>query len=172
MTSEEQRFSGVRLRDCAEARICDCLTRGYDKGGIMSDYSKPLPPFTEETRKFWEGCKAEKLLIQRCRQCGVYQFYPRTICHHCLSGEVEWVESTGRGTVHTFTFVNRPYFESFDPDVPYAIAVIELEEGVRMLSNIIDCAPGEVSIGAKVKVVFDHVTPEITLPKFRLVKGR
>jgi len=137
----------------------------------MKKYLKPLPLFIEETRNYWEGCKAEKLLVQKCRACGTYQTYPRLVCHKCLSGDLEWVESTGRGTIYSFSVVYRPYLEEFDADVPYAVAIIDLEEGVRMMANVIDCTPDEIRIGMKVEVVFDHVTPEISLPKFKLVRA-
>ena len=88
------------------------------------------------------------------------------MCHRCLSKDLEWWKSTGRGTVYSYTIIHQVANESFASDVPYVYAIIELDEGVRMLSNIVNVEPQSVSVGMKVKVVFDDVTAEISIPKF------
>lgn len=140
--------------------------------GVQSAPIRPLPEPTPETSYYWESAREGRLVIQQCRSCSERQFYPRTLCHKCGSTDLEWIESAGRGTVYTFTVTHRPAGPAFEPLVPYVCAVIELEEGVRMLSNIIDCDPKEVRIGQEVTVDFLKVTDEISLPVFRLAEGR
>ena len=133
----------------------------------MTEYNKPLPYIHEETRPFWEGAKKHELLLQKCRGCGKFYFYPRSICPHCLSDNTEWIKVSGRGKIYSFTVSHREGSPAFKPDVPYNIAIIELEEDVHMLSNIVECRNEDISIDMPVEVVFDDVTPEVTLPKFR-----
>ncbi len=133
----------------------------------MQQYNKPLPFVYDETRPFWEGTKRHELLIQRCNDCGQFRFYPRTSCIFCLSDNTEWVKVSGKGRVYSFTIAERPARPAFADDVPYNVAIVELEEGVRMTTNIIDCENGDIKVDMPVEVVFDDVTPEITLPKFR-----
>ena len=136
----------------------------------MTSYSKPLPIMHDEvTRKYWEGCRNGKLLLQKCQDCGTYQTFPRNLCYKCHLQKLNWVDSSGRGTVYSFSIVYRPPMEEFAPDVPYVVAIVELEEGVRMMTNIVGCAPDDVTIGMKVQVVFARVTAEVALPKFRPV---
>src|SRR5205814_4069294 len=97
-------------------------------------------------------------------------FYPRSICPACMSDRIAWIESTGRGTVYSYTIVHRAPAQ-FAEDVPYVVALIDLAEGVRMMSNVVGSPPAAVHIGAPVEVVFDDVTPEVTLPKFRLIEN-
>ncbi len=133
----------------------------------MPDYKKPLPYVHEETRPFWEGTKRHELHLQKCRDCGKFRFYPRSICPYCLSYNTEWTKVSGKGTIYSFTVSHREAAPAFRLDVPYNIAIIELEEGVRMMSNIVECRNEDLSIDMPVEVVFDDVTAEITLPKFR-----
>jgi len=133
----------------------------------MPDYKKPLPYVYEETRPFWEGAKRHELLIQRCRECGKFVFFPRTLCPYCLSDNMEWVKASGRGKVYSFTISYRTPVPSFREDVPYNVAIIELEEGVHMMSNIVQCKNEDIRVDMPVEVVFDDVTEEITLPKFK-----
>ena len=130
---------------------------------------RPLPEITEETRSFWEGCRNRELLLQTCRGCGQFIFYPRSICPHCFSPDIEWVKASGQGKVYSYTVSFRPATPAFMEELPYVIAVIELEEGVRMMSNIVDCDFEDVRIGMPVEVTFTEITPEITLPRFRPV---
>ena len=130
-------------------------------------WKKPLPTVVGETAPFWQACREGRLLIQRCRDCGSPQFYPRGVCSHCLSGRVEWVQASGKGTVWSFTvtYVNRA--PGFRDETPYVLALVELEEGVKMFTNIVDCPPEEVRIGMPVEVTFVRATDEISLPYFR-----
>lgn len=130
-------------------------------------YSKPLPRLTTTNRPFWEAAKGHKLSVQRCRDCSIYIFFPRPFCPNCYSANLEWVEVSGRGKVYSFTIVRRPTVRGFDQDAPYVYAVVELEEGPRLVTNIVGCPVEAVRVGLPVEAVFEDVTPEVTLVKFR-----
>ena len=139
----------------------------------MSDttYSGPIPKPTPETANFWQAAKQGVLLIQHCRDCGRNYFYPRPLCPNCLSRAVEWIEASGRGVLHTFVINHRPA-RGFPAKGPYVIGIVELAEGPRMMSNIVgvDPDPKKLRCDMPVEVVFEQITEEITLPKFRLVE--
>lgn len=128
---------------------------------------KPLPAVTLETAPYWEGCKQHELRIQKCVACANYQFYPRIYCCKCFSDRVEWVKASGRAKVATFTIVRRPVSPAFADDVPYVVALVTLDEGPTMMTNIVGCPPEKVEIGMPVAVTFEDWTPEISIPKFR-----
>ena len=130
-------------------------------------YTKPLPRIDEESRGFWEACARHEIYLQRCRGCGATRFYPRVLCPVCLSSATDWVRASGKGTVYTFTVTHQNQAPGFREEVPYVLAVVELAEGVRMMTNIVGCPPEDVRIGMPVEVVFEDVTPEVALPKFR-----
>ena len=132
----------------------------------MSQYNKPLPEITPESEKFWEGCREHKLLIQKCRQCGALRHYPRVMCPKCSSWEVEWVEVSGKGKVYSWAITYQPFHPGFANDIPYASVIVELDEGVRLMTNITNVKLEELYIGMPVEVVFEDVTNEISLPKF------
>lgn len=133
----------------------------------MAGYLKPIPKVDEVSKTFWQGCQRQELLLQKCRDCSRFQFYPRPICINCMSRNLEWVRSSGRGTVHSFTIVHQNVTPGFVQEVPYVFAIIELAEGVRLSTNIVGCAPADVYIGMPVMVVFESISPEINLPKFQ-----
>ena len=130
-------------------------------------YAKPLPRIDEESKGFWEACQRHELYLQRCRACDAVRYYLRALCPRCLSDRIEWARASGRGTVYTFTVTHQNQAPGFRDSLPYVLAYVELDEGVRLLTNIVGCAPDEVRIGMPVEVVFDDVTPEVTLAKFR-----
>ena len=132
----------------------------------MSGYTKPLPKPSPESRPFGEGCREGRLLAQRCSGCGRLRFPPKAICPHCLSREATWEQMSGRGTVFTFTVFRRLYHPGFAGELPYAVALVELDEGPRILSNIVNADPEAVHCGMRVRVRFERATDEITLPKF------
>lgn len=136
----------------------------------MSNHEgKFFPRPTPETAPFWQGCHDHKLLLQRCTACGKHQFYPRLICAHCMSEQLEWIEASGRGKVETYTIVTRAVSEAYAADAPYVIALIELDEGPTMMSNVIGCDVGKIKSGMAVEVIFEDWSEEITVPKFRPV---
>jgi uncharacterized OB-fold protein len=130
---------------------------------------KFIPRPKPETAAWWDGCRHHELLIQSCTRCGHRQFYPRIICTACMSDSLEWTRSSGRGQLITFTICRRAVSEAYADDVPYVIALVRLEEGPTMMSNIIECDPGSVVSGMPVEVVFEKRTEEITIPQFRPV---
>ncbi|MGH7906463.1 MAG: Zn-ribbon domain-containing OB-fold protein [Candidatus Binataceae bacterium] len=132
-----------------------------------NQYLKPLPVIDEENRPWWEALKRHELYLQRCRDCGAMRYYPRALCPECLSARTDWVKSPGRGKIYTFTVTYQNSAPGFRESLPYVLAYVELDEGLKMLSNIIDCRPEQVTIGMRVTAVFDDITPEITLVKFR-----
>ena len=135
----------------------------------MSQHAnKFLPSPRPGTVAFWEGCKRHQLLLQKCTQCETQQFYPRMICSTCSARSLDWVESSGNGTVLTWTIVRHPVSEAYADDVPYVIALIKLQEGPTMMSQIIDCDPESVQSGMRVEVSFQDWTDEISMPVFRL----
>ncbi len=128
---------------------------------------KNLPRPTPETATYWEGCRHGKLMIQRCGSCGHHQFYPRLMCTECMHTPVEWVQASGRGKVRSFTIVRHAISDAYAADVPYVVALIRLDEGPTLMSNIIDGDPERVRIGMPVETVFEVWSEDLTVPKFR-----
>ena len=135
----------------------------------MSDYAKPLPSANPDGQPFWASCKAHAMALQRCLGCGRFRFPPRTICPGCHSADSEWRPIAGRGRVYVSLVMSRPPNPAWEGDVPYNVSQIELEEGVRLWSNVIGCDPHAVTIGDDVRIVYDDVTDQVALPKFRRV---
>lgn len=130
-------------------------------------YSKPLPVVTEENRPFWEGCRQGKLLLQYCDQCQQHQFYPRLYCMHCGSTNVRWVSASGRGVIYSYTVIHQNKSPEFVQDTPYNVAVVQLAEGPRLMSTIVETDLAELRIDLPVTVVFDAVSEAIHLPRFK-----
>ena len=137
----------------------------------MGEYTKPVPDVTALMRPFWEAARQQRLLIQRCLNCGTHRFPAREICSRCLSREAEWVAASGKGRVFSYATMHQAYHPGFAADIPYAVVMVKLVEGPRIVSSLVDCPPGRIRIGTPVEVCFEQVTPDITLPKFRLVPG-
>ncbi len=137
----------------------------------MSEYNKPLPGMDGLTKAFYSFCKDEALHFQQCTDCGSFRHVPREMCAQCNSFEWDWVKSSGRGTIYSWVVINRALHPAFyDPDpeaVPMAPVIVEMEEGVRLLSNMMDCAPEQLKMDMPVEVAYEAVTDEITLPRFR-----
>ena len=133
---------------------------------MTTGYKKPLPHIHQETKAYWDGARNGELFIRRCRSCLAYHFYPRDFCPSCFSFEVEWVKTGGDGVIYSFTVCHRPA-PGFEQDAPYNLALVQLEEGVRMMSNIVECANEDLRIGMPVEVTLDRVTEGVTLPKFK-----
>jgi uncharacterized OB-fold protein len=130
---------------------------------------RPLPQPTDATRPYWEGAAQGRLMVQHCAACDRHQFYPRLFCTVCLSDAMQWVESKGQGTVYSYTVNHRGPTPFFKPRTPYVVAMIDLDEGVRMMANILDCDPKAVKIGARVRVKFEPVSDTLALPQFTLI---
>ena len=131
-------------------------------------YRKPIPVPTPETQFFWDKCKEHELWLQRCQACQHIFFYPRMHCPQCLSDEVPGFRASGKGTLWTY-MINHRAVPGFEDDAPYAIAVVQLEEGPRMMSNIvgIENTPENLVLDMPLEVVFEDATEEISIPKFR-----
>jgi uncharacterized OB-fold protein len=133
----------------------------------MAAVDKPLPQITPEMAPFWEAARRHQLVVQRCRGCGAHRFPARDLCSRCLSREAEWVQVSGRGKVFSYAVMHQVYHPGFADEVPYAVVQVELEEGGRILTNVVGCSPPELAVDLPVEVVFEDRTPEVTLPKFR-----
>jgi len=133
----------------------------------MTPAARPLPQVTPEMAPFWEAARRHELVVQRCRGCGELSFPARDLCSRCLSREADWVPVSGRGSIFSFVVMHQVYHPGFADQVPYAVVVVQLEEGARILSNLLDCPVQDVRVDMPVEVVFEELTPEVTLPKFR-----
>ncbi len=132
----------------------------------MSEYLKPLPRPSAESKPYWDAAREHRLVVQKCNTCGEFWFPPSQRCAHCLSDDHAWTAVKGTGKVFSFVTYQRLYHKGWDGEVPYVVAVIELDEGPRMLSAVVGIPPEKVACDMAVKVVFDDVTPDATLPKF------
>ena len=133
----------------------------------MSAYTKPLPRLDDANAPFWEAAKAHELKLQKCDGCGTLRFPATRYCASCGSAESSWETVSGRGTVSSWCRFHQVYFEGFGNDVPYTVIVVELEEGPRLFSNLVDGPSDDIENGLPVEVFFDDVTPEVTLVKFK-----
>lgn len=135
----------------------------------MTERSFPEPD--ADSRPFWDGVAEAVLRIQRCLQCRRHVFYPRAVCPYCM-GSLEWVDAAGTGTIHSYTVVHRAPAEEYLAEVPYAVVLVDLEEGVRMMSRLVDCDPSEVRVGAAVEVQFRELGGGPRLHVFRLIRSK
>ena len=127
----------------------------------------PLPQPDEHAQPFWDFLREGKLRLQRCSECATLRHPPRPMCPHCGSLESDWAIASGRGSVYTFAISHQAVHPALRDRVPHAVVLIELEEGVRLTSNMVDCPPDEIAIGMPVEVVFHAVNDTVTLPLFR-----
>jgi len=126
----------------------------------------PVPEVTSETAEFWAATAEETLLLPRCEHCDTVIWYPRAFCPACASFDVTWFPASGRGTVYSFTIVRRPA-PPYDRSGPFVVAYVELEEGPRVLTNVVECEPDEVEMGMPVEVVFHDTGEGRALYRFR-----
>jgi len=125
------------------------------------------PRISKLGRPHWEAARRGRLSIQHCRDCGKYIHYPSSLCENCLSENLEWQEVSGRGTVESFSTVHRAFSPEFAADVPYTVALVRLEEGILLLTWLAEVAPEEAAFGMRVEVVFEEISDEISLHRFR-----
>lgn len=133
-------------------------------------FKKPMPSPDGDSMALWEGLKEGKLLLQKCTDCGDVQYYRQEMCCNCLSDNVGSFESTGRGTIHSYSVVHRAPGPAFKADVPYAVLLVELEEGPRMISSLVGSDPNEIDMDMKVELVTEKIDDDISLPRFKLVE--
>ena len=128
---------------------------------------RPAPVLDSDSEEFWKATTEGRFLVQRCQDCDRFQYYPRARCARCL-GPVECVEASGKGAVYSFTVIHQNFSRAFKHLIPYVVALIDLEEGPRLMTNVVGCEPGDVTIGAPVQVRFESVSDEASIPLFEL----
>lgn len=133
----------------------------------MARFDLPTPD--EETAPFWAAVNDDRLLVKRCNACGEHHFYPRPFCPHCWSTDVDWAEASGRATLYTWSVVHDNDLPPFRERLPYVAALVNLEEGPRMMTNVVDCPFEALEADMALEVVFDVVSddPLVKLPRFR-----
>ena len=131
--------------------------------------TRPVPAITPEMAPFWDAAHRHELVAQRCVDCGAFRFPAREVCSRCLSRRVEWRRVSGRGRVFSVAIMHQANHPWFAARAPYAVVVVELEEGARMLSSLVGREPSAIEIGMPVEVTFEDVSPEISMPVFRPV---
>jgi uncharacterized OB-fold protein len=129
-----------------------------------------IPEVTDLTRPYWAAARDGRLVVQRCDACGHAWHPPLPRCPHCHYASVSWREVSGTGTVYTYTVVTHPTHVALAGTVPYVVAIVELDEGPRVVTGITGCAPSDVRAGMPVRVRFEAVTDEVTLPYFEPVE--
>ena len=138
---------------------------------MSADVDMPVPVPTPESRPFWDAARERRLVMPKCRACGSTWFPPTLMCPSCGTADHEWVEVSGRGTVFSFVVMHRVYHQAFADKVPYVVAVIDLEEGPRILSNVVGIPPHEVHCDMAVRVTFDERRGDMTIPQFVPVRA-
>jgi len=133
----------------------------------MGNYHKPLPEINGDNKEFWIGCKEHELRFQKCKACGHVRWPASVICPLCYSQEFQWIVARGIGKVYSFVAYHVAYHPEFENEVPYVVADVELEEGPRLLTNIVDCRLDEVKCDMPVEVTWEDITEEFSLPKFK-----
>jgi uncharacterized OB-fold protein len=136
----------------------------------MTDYAKPLPELNDDNRPFWEAAARQELRMQKCLECSHIRYPINHVCPKCLSDKFEWAKLSGRGEVFSYVVFHQVYHPGFAQDVPYNVAMIQLEEGPRMISNVVGVPNDQVKVGDRVQVSFERATDDVTIPRFRLAK--
>jgi uncharacterized OB-fold protein len=129
-------------------------------------YEKLVPEPTADTKPFWDALHAGKFQLQRCADCKKVRHYPRPVCDACYSMNAEWVAASGRGTVHSWTITHHAFHPGFKADLPFTLLTVDLEEGVRMQAQARGIVQEELRVGLPVKVGFERVKEDLTLPVF------
>ena len=135
--------------------------------GEPMTYDKPLPAITEENAAYYESLRQHAMRLQRCAACAAFRYPASPRCPRCLSDHAEWTLVSGRGTVYSWIVMHQIYDPAFRSEAPYNIAVVELDEGPRLTTNIVDCPGNAIEIGMPVTISYDDVTADVTLAKFR-----
>ncbi len=138
----------------------------------MADYKKILPNLNDEqSRPYWEYVKAHELRLQKCLACGHIRFPANPVCTDCLSPSTEWVKMSGKGVVWSWVQFHQRYHPGWEDELPYNVAYVLLEEGIGLITNLVNVAPEDIVIDMPVQVYYDDVTDEVTLPKFEPVRS-
>jgi uncharacterized protein len=132
----------------------------------MDGYDKLVPSPTPDTQPYWDGLDQNRLRLQRCADCQTVRHYPRPVCPSCYSMNAEWIDASGRGAVHSWTITHYAFHPGFKGDLPYALLTVDLEEGVRMQAQARGIDAAALRVGLPVKVAFERVKEDLTLPVF------
>ena len=127
----------------------------------------PLPLPTHDDMEHWEGLKRKEFLIQECRDCGTLQHPPRPMCPGCQSLNRGWRKASGKGTVYSYSIIHQAAHPAWREKAPYNVVLVELDEDVRLVSNVVDCSNEDIRVGMPVEMIFEEVAEDITLPRFR-----
>ncbi|MDA8138352.1 MAG: enoyl-CoA hydratase-related protein [Desulfobacteraceae bacterium] len=133
----------------------------------MQQTPKPIPMIEPWSKEFWKGTKQGRLLIQHCNDCQANIFFPKKLCPECWSKNLSWIPAGGKGTVYTFSVMLDMVEPRFMADLPYVLAMVDLDEGIRMTTRIVHCKPEAVAIGMPVEVIFEDISAECALPMFQ-----
>jgi uncharacterized protein len=133
----------------------------------QATYTKPLPTISELNRPYWDGLKRHELRLQKCAGCSTIWSPPAPLCPQCWSRDLVWTQLSGRGRVNSWVVFHQSYFRGFDADLPYNVTEVELDEGPRLLTNLVGIANDQIRAGMPVEIVYDDMTDAITLAKFR-----
>jgi len=132
-------------------------------------YTKPRPSVGPDNAPFWQGCRAHRLLLPTCRGCGKAHLPPAPVCPFCFADAIEWRQASGRGRISTWTRVHKAWFPAFAGEVPYNVVQIELDEGPRLTSRLVDAGDKPIAIGQRVEVTFSDIDDHLTLHGFRVI---
>ena len=135
---------------------------------MTEEYLKPLPEPSIDSQPFWDGLKERRLMLQTCSDCGTVRHYPRPMCGECHSMQCHWTEASGHGTLYSWTETHHPFHFGFKGEIPYILATVDLDEGVRIQTQLLDAKMEDLKIGLPVEVVYGAATDEWVLPYFRL----
>ena len=124
------------------------------------------PPISDGAKPFWDGTRDEQFLLPWCRSCHEFFWYPRELCPRCLSEDIEWRPASGRATVYTCSIMPKPAHPSLADRVPYVVALVDLQEGPRLMTNIVNCDPAAVTIGMAVQLTWEALNDGRHLPVF------
>jgi len=134
---------------------------------MTTEAQRPVPAPDDESAPFFDGAARGVLMLQRCRDCSAFHWPVCEVCTECLRDDLEWVEASGRGTVHTFGVMHRVYHPALAKDVPYNLAVVELDEGPRVSAAMVGVSNEKIRVGMPVQVAFEEMAPGVFAPKFK-----
>ncbi|HKD65771.1 MAG TPA: Zn-ribbon domain-containing OB-fold protein [Candidatus Binataceae bacterium] len=137
----------------------------------MAQYLKPLPTITPLNQPYWDALKRHELRMQQCQQCAKVWYPPSPLCPRCWSRKFDWTPLSGHGRVSSWVVFHQSYFKGFEGEIPYNVAEVELAEGPRLMTNLVAVANGDIRAGMPVEIVYDDVTEELTLARFRPAKA-
>lgn len=136
---------------------------------MTQEHNRPVFTVATDTdnKPYWDYISQHELRVQKCLKCGKLHYPVSPICPHCMGLESDWVKLSGKGKVASFVVVHRGRSPLFPPNAPYVVAIIETEEGIRMLSNVVGCKPEDVKMDMPVELVFQDFGPQLTVPRFK-----